>query len=139
MSNALAILNCDSIGICQDTYQKAVDYLGLDDIDALVDLVIDSYADEITITKSIPSVESLANLIDDIYAGELDSICYALGLEESETDYIMSRYVHNIASYLDIKIQDILDNLRYTHISLDDEVIEYMPLGINGLWGGSFE
>lgn len=139
MGNALAILNCDSIGICQDTYQKAVDYLGLDNIDALVELVIDSYADEITITKSIPSVESLANLIDDLYAGELDSICYALGLEESETDYIMSRYVHNIASYLDIKIQDILDKLRYTHISLDDEIIEYMPLGMNRLWGGSFE
>lgn len=133
MEIMIRAMDADSIGICQDIYQRAIDFLDLDNIDMLTDCVIATYADEIAVTGDIPAVEELAVAIDDMFANDLETVCYTLGLSERETDYVMSRYIHNIASMLDVNVQRILDSRGYVHISQDGDIIEPPILGVNPL------
>ena len=89
-------------------------------------IVLKVYLDTARAMESVPDVEDIATIIDDMNQDIISDICFLFGLDEVSYDYVLGKYCHDIASDLDLEIEKILSCYNLSHFFYN-EMVEQEP------------
>ena len=85
-------------------------------------IVLKVYLDTARVMKSVPDVEDIATIIDDMNQNIVSETCFLFGLDEVSYDYVLGKYCHDIASDLDLEVERVLSCYNLPHMFYNEMV-----------------